>query len=285
MGLFRVGLTSAGLHMTSTIRSTSGRAKKQAFEKGDNQCICPITCKIIPHEEQVTFVYKVEGKAHKAVYDKKAIDQWIKRYSTCPVTNLPLDQLKDNSGKIVWKKSPTAEKSAPLTLKILLDTRARIDHLDRAAAPALEHLEELLKKGDSKHQKHLKELGIAKTADLKKVQEKIDRLAMLVTTASFFKRVELADQSVKNLVKLLVGIDDQINELLKKKLFKGFAKQTLKNKQAVAKNLIEHLEKLKSQKGAALEKSFCKIASSITSPLEIEQICTLAPQVLLYPQK
>lgn len=276
---------TTGLHMTSSIRTSTERTKKPKVKGGDDQHICPITCKIIPHDNQVTFVYELEGKRQKAVYDKDAIDQWVKRYSTCPITNLPLDQLKDRNGKIVWKKSAISEKTAPLTLKILLDTRSRIDHLDRAASPALEHLEKILKEGDTKHKKQLVELGIAKTADLKRLQEKIDRLAMLVTTASFFKRVEVAEQTLNNLIELLTGIDEQIGNLLKKKLFKGFFKQTLVNKGTVAKGLIEHLSQLKSQKGAILEKSFCKIASSITSPLEIEQICTLAPQVLLYSKK
>lgn len=269
--------------MTSNISSAGKQAPKSEMKKGKGELICPITCQVIPQEHQVTFIYKENGQVRKAVYDKKAIEQWLKRYATCPISNQPIDQLKDSQGKIVWKKG-IAGDTAPLTLAILLDTRQRIDRLDRVAPPALDKLNAILSKGSTADKKHLKSLGIAKAADLKNLQEKIDRMAMLVTTASFFKRVEIADQSMQNLVKLLDGIDKHIAEMMKEKTFEGFAKQTLINKQKSAKSIIEQLHKLKSQKGAALEKSFCKIASQMTSPLEIEQICTLAPQVLLYPK-
>lgn len=209
---------------------------------------------------------------------------WLTKYATCPSTNKDIHELMDKSGKTVWKKSSPKKPATLFTLQVLGEMYTRLDRMDRVAPPALETLNKWLER-PSKHKEAFKSLGIQTQTDLLSLQEKIDRVASVVTTANFINQLHSADKTLKTLTTLLKGIKTTIGQQLKNPKFTGFAKYSLINKRSVITDILSKLTKLKDLKGAALEKGYCKVASTITTPLELEQICSLAPQVLLITQK
>ena len=245
---------------------------------------CPITCSPISEKDKAIFSYKVGKEMREVAYDKKAILTWLTKYATCPSTNRDIHELMDKAGKTVWKKDSAKKPASLLTLQVLSEMYTRLDRMDRVAPPALETLSKWLEK-PSKHPEAIKSLGIQTQTDLLVLQEKIDRVASVVTTANFLNQLTSADKNLKTLTTLLKGIKTTIGQQLKNPKFTGFAKYSLLNKRAVITDILSKLAKLKDVKGAALEKGYCKVASTITTPLELEQICSLAPQVLLITQK
>lgn len=261
---------------------SSTKATKPSGQKKSACCHeCPITRAAIADKNCVISTFKVGAKVKTVAYDKAAITAWMKKYSTCPATNKPITQLVDKDGKVVLKK-PVKKESHSLTLSILIEMHPRLDRMDRVSPPALERLSEMLKKSSKEAKASLKDLGIRTKEDLLGLQEKIDRVASIVTTAHFLGRLKPTDRTLKNLVTLLKDIRSRIAQQLKVGTFKGFAEQSLKNKRGTLSKLLLHLGKLGEQRGAALEKSFEQIAAKVTSPLELEQVCSLAPQVLLH---
>lgn len=263
---------------------TARGSNARSTHKSAKSAQCPITCSPISEKNKVIFSYTDGKQTREIAYDKTAIFTWLAKYTTCPATNKDVDSLVDKTGKTVWKKSSPKKPASLLTLPVLSEMYARVDRMDRVAPPALEALSKKLDKA-SKHQETYKSLGIQTQADVLALQEKIDRVASVVTTANFIRRLQAPDKTLKNLVTLLKGIKTTIGQQLKNPKFAGFAKHSLINKRAVISKIVEKLAKIKDVKGAALEKSYCQIASSITTPLELEQICSLAPEVLLITQK
>ncbi len=267
--------------MVVTSRPALKSSKASGPKRSAGCDACPITRTPIEEKSCVVSSFKVGAKVKKVAYDKKAITAWLQKYTTCPTTNKPITQLVDKNGKVVLKKTPKKEASA-LTLPILIEMHPRLDRMDRVSPPALERLSGMLKKSNKSEKALLKELGIATKTDLLSLQEKIDRVASVVTTAHFLGRLKPVERTLKNLVTLLKDIKARITLQLKSGKFKGFAEQSLKNKHKTLSKLLLNLRKLEDQRGAALEKSFGHIASKITAPLELEQVCSLAPQVLLH---